>query len=409
MKKAPLLLMLLMVFASYGHAANDKSKDLKFKIDARVDGLLPGDTLIFSTTTLPQWHKTIFDTMIVSKPDRFTYSGRHPHIKVIFVERIPGPATIKEGKDLSSDASSAMVLAERGTTVWEGTALDFGYPTLRSELYADSTVQTYTHLSDSIGRVRSSYLRLMADASNRKDTAEANRCIGLFNSMYNTPESKRLGALRRAMKQSDTQYALYSILSDAMSTDPGELQSRYDKFSDATKASYLGGELAKFIDVISRIAVGRSAPEISFTSMDGTPRKLSDYRGRYMLMYFGGMCPGSFAIQSHVIRMDSTYKSKGLDVVLFTENYDQLCQLRDQVDAESTLYGVNIKEATTSLASQTLTTVDISDGSNPEVKATYYPAGLPFFVFISPDGTILARGFSEAYNEADAILERELK
>ena len=47
----------------------------------------------------------------------------------------------------------------------------------------------------------------------------------------------------------------------------------------------------------------------------------------------------------------------------------------------------------------------------PENKAlleSYKCSGWPFFVLIGPDGTIRARGFSEAFFAARGILDKEL-
>lgn len=45
---------------------------------------------------------------------------------------------------------------------------------------------------------------------------------------------------------------------------------------------------------------------------------------------------------------------------------------------------------------------------NQKMADTYHITGWPFFVLLSPKGTLLARNFSVAFNEARRILEKEL-
>jgi hypothetical protein len=46
-------------------------------------------------------------------------------------------------------------------------------------------------------------------------------------------------------------------------------------------------------------------------------------------------------------------------------------------------------------------------GNNVEIEISYIFGGLPFFVFISPDGKIIARDFSSAFYEAKNRMESE--
>ena len=42
------------------------------------------------------------------------------------------------------------------------------------------------------------------------------------------------------------------------------------------------------------------------------------------------------------------------------------------------------------------------------MSETYRISGWPFFILIDPDGTLLARNFTEAFSEAKKILKEEL-
>ena len=45
---------------------------------------------------------------------------------------------------------------------------------------------------------------------------------------------------------------------------------------------------------------------------------------------------------------------------------------------------------------------------NKKMSETYRISGWPFFILIDPDGTLLARNFTEAFSEAQKILKEEL-
>jgi hypothetical protein len=54
------------------------------------------------------------------------------------------------------------------------------------------------------------------------------------------------------------------------------------------------GEIAEFyLHELKVLGIGRPAPEIEGVDLDGRPMKLSDYRGRVVLIYFGGPVPPS--------------------------------------------------------------------------------------------------------------------
>lgn len=411
MKRAILLILLICVTNSYANKSKRSDGDLKFKIDARVEGMMVGDTLLFQSYKLPSWEYTILDTMIVTQANRFIYKGEHNNIEMLSVRYFPGAETRKanEGRDFSSTRMGAAVLVEDGTTLWQSDIFDFNYPLLSSKLYTDPAVRAFTQLEDSLGKVNSSYLRKRKEAAIRQDTTEITKYTTLFNNARSTPDYGRLKVLKKTMQASNTKYAVCDLLRDSKLIETEVLRTRYDQLSQDIKSCALGVILADIIETRSRTDVGKPAVDIIFTSMDGVCRKISDYKGRYLMMYFGGMCPGSFMIQSSVDDLDKKFKDKGLSLVLFTNDLEKIGQLNTQIPKGAMMQGgVDLKLVLESLMSQRMTTVDTSKELNKSIEESYLPAGMPFFILISPDGTILARGFREAYNAAVKILDENL-
>ena len=48
---------------------------MSFKIEGKIKGLMPGDTLSFERITLPGFSRDLAFNVIVEKQDEFTYNG----------------------------------------------------------------------------------------------------------------------------------------------------------------------------------------------------------------------------------------------------------------------------------------------------------------------------------------------
>ena len=112
-------------------------------------------------------------------------------------------------------------------------------------------------------------------------------------------------------------------------SDPAD-DDRMDKSARAKLAEDARAEL----DEIRNLAVGKPAPEITGTDLDGTPFKLSDYRGKVVLLTFwAGWCGAGRDIAS--LERSLTEPMHVRPFVLLGVNSDaDMVKLKEQMSAE---------------------------------------------------------------------------
>ena len=65
-------------------------------------------------------------------------------------------------------------------------------------------------------------------------------------------------------------------------------ERRHSLEASLARKRTLGQEAADRLDVMVNLAVGRPAPEIEGVDMDGKPLRLSDYKGKVVVLVFWG-------------------------------------------------------------------------------------------------------------------------
>ena len=79
----------------------------------------------------------------------------------------------------------------------------------------------------------------------------------------------------------------------------------------ARRNKTLGQEAEASLDAMLNLAVGKPAPEIEGVDVDGKPLKLSDYRGKVVLLVFwGAWCGPCMALVPHERELAERYKGR---------------------------------------------------------------------------------------------------
>lgn len=261
------------------------------------------------------------------------------------------------------------------------------------------------------------YLENAREASERNDTAASREWGGKFNRFYNgNPGVERKDMLRKAYEAANPHGSLYLLIDriPKLSYTPAKEAHRFYKtLSEGLKTSYFGRMYADCMARMEQLAEGKPAPDFTLATTEDRTVAKADFKGRYLLLYHWGLCPGSIHIDRQVSDLFEKYKDKGLQVVGLTESIADIRSVYESLPAGKKTPSPGVDDMRPVLAGMLEhgwieAELETGHPENRQIMETYAIEGRPFFVLIGPDGTILARNYTNAFYQAKKILDKEL-
>ncbi|GEP89752.1 Peroxiredoxin [Chitinophaga terrae (ex Kim and Jung 2007)] len=167
-----------------------------------------------------------------------------------------------------------------------------------------------------------------------------------------------------------------SMLSDmAVMGEYAPLDSTYRLLASSARESAAGKRVANRLAVLKRSAIGQPVIDFMQNDVDGKPVKISDFKGKYVLLdFWASWCGPCRAENPNVLKAYNTFKDKNFIVVGVS--------LDDNADK----WKAAIKE-------DGMPWIQLSDlkGWRNAVAQEYGIQGIPYSLLIDPNGIIIAK------------------
>ena len=379
---------------------------MSFKIQGDIQGLMPEDTLYFERISMPGFQLDFAFDVIVKNQNEFTYSGLHENVGYYMMSYKPA-----SGKVVGSDRRGLTMLIKDGMTRLIGTANQIYYCQLAGGLYDNEELQEAMQLDISLGKERGNFWRLIEEAQAAKDTVKIKEYIDKFDffDSEHQEDFQRLSRLNNEFyeKYPSSEHTIIHAL-QIVNSAPIEISlSKYEKMNSDAQNSYFGKILKQEIDKLHILQPGNDAPDFHLTAIDGREIALADCSGSYVLIYHWGLCPGSFQREKDATDLYNKYKDK-LIVIGITDKIEIIKDFYDNIKPGDKSMNIEMKPVLESMLAHPWFEAE-KTGNNGKIETDYAFAGLPFFVFISPEGKIISRGHHEAFYDARSTMESKFE
>lgn len=154
---------------------------------------------------------------------------------------------------------------------------------------------------------------------------------------------KRLEALKQELLGIDREFierpgSLYGVevLKKYLgSFSPEQAEKYFNSYAEEGRKSSPGQEVAAEIQRAKRLLPGQPAPELVTADIDGKPFRLSDLRGKYIILdFWASWCVPCRASNPQLIKLWKKYHDKGLEIVCVADNDSMLDQWHEAIEKD---------------------------------------------------------------------------
>lgn len=351
-------------------------------IQGQVEGLVPGDRIVLATGTLTQTPMPT-DSAVVSQEGHFTLRTKAADTQAQLLLLKPG-----EKLDPSNSPSAWIFLEGYADLKVEGTVPDWRYLNISGGLYDQPAMKEITALESQAKDLQKRGIALMDQARQygQMDGFDPDSLKALQDKGRELlKESSAIFGRRDPLEEAyvrDNPDAAYSaeLLHYDYKTmkDFDRYDSAFRALSPRVQASPAGRAVADYIAAVRSTEVGATAPDFEGKDLDGQVLRLSDLRGKYVLIdFWGTWCGPCRASTPTLVKLYEDLRGQNFEMVSIATN-----ERNDD-------YWKKV------IADEKMTWRHLNDSHSPagqEIQPAYAVMGVPSCFLIGPDGRIVLKG-----------------
>lgn len=205
---------------------------------------------------------------------------------------------------------------------------------------------------------------------------ESDSLLKIYRPMFMKTMDEEAAATLKFVNENKTSIAAFYA---ATALDPDKYEQQLIAYADAIKGQFAGNpavrQFEKMMAAVKPVSVGQPAPEFTTVGIDDKPVKLSDFKGKYVMIdFWASWCGPCRQENPNVVKQYATFHSKGFNI------------LGVSLDTSKT----NWQQA---IAADKITWAQASDRKNFEgpTERLYHVEAIPSNFIIDPKGIIIAK------------------
>ncbi len=349
--------------------SQERREGERFTIQGEITGLAVGDTLRFEVIELPMWNLAPGFDVVVATTDSFEYTGHQPHSQYYLMTYLP-----HTGKVAPSSKRGLTMIVGGGTVTVNGSTDEIYFSRVDGEAFGrQPLLREATDIENAIDRERSRYLGLANEAFAAADSIKGREYIKMFSEFRRDgDEQRRVDELRGEFLRRNpaSEWSIVYRLERSSNTPLDTLETHYARLDATAHAGYFGSLLGKTIDERRRLQPGQPAPGFRATLPDGTAMDIEDFRGKYLLIYHWGFCPGSIQLEKEATDLYNRFSDK-LVVLGITQSLEAIRSAAQKASPDDEFFGVKLKPAFESMAAHPWMDVESGTGENGRIGELY--------------------------------------